>query len=152
MTVLRRKAAWPADVLIRFVNVGGAAVDLHSLRFATKWDYRGAPYAATTPYEMDGFNWRCLGCKEYGREGDTYNDPGYGDLREAREAAQQHAERCRATPQEQAMTGWEYHVAYGNPHLSGEELNALGRDSWELVSTEQRGGYCLIYHFKRVSS
>jgi len=92
------RAAWPDDVITRYLTVGEAVVDLHTKRFTTQWDYRGAPYAATTPYEVNGFNWRCLGCGTYGREGDTYNDPGYRDLSKARGAAQEHAEKCRAIP------------------------------------------------------
>jgi hypothetical protein len=46
-------------------------------------------------------------------------------------------------------TAWEYRVEYGNPHLSSDQLNQIGADGWELVSTAPRGGSCLIYHFKR---
>ncbi|WP_433382660.1 hypothetical protein [Streptosporangium sp. CA-115845] len=89
---------WPEGVITRYLTVGGATVDLHSHRFTAKWSYRGAPYAASPDqrYEVGGFNWRCLGCDAYGREGDTYNEPGYRALDEARESAQEHAERCRA--------------------------------------------------------
>ncbi|WP_068922227.1 hypothetical protein [Planobispora rosea] len=90
--------AWPDGVIIRYLNVGGATVDLHRKRYTTQWSYRGAPYAADTPYEVEGYNWRCLGCDAYGREGDTYNDPGYRDLSKTRDAAQEHAERRRAIP------------------------------------------------------
>jgi hypothetical protein len=86
------------DVVIRFLTLGGAPVELHTARFTTRFDYRGAPYATPQPYEVDGFNWRCTGCTAYGREGDTYNDPGYRKLGEARSAANEHAETCRAMP------------------------------------------------------
>jgi hypothetical protein len=47
------------------------------------------------------------------------------------------------------MTRWEYHTAYGNPRLAAAELNTLGAEGWELVSTAPRGGGCLLYYFKR---
>lgn len=90
--------AWPDDVVVRYLTVGGATVDLHRKRFTTTFSHRGAPYAADKPYEVDGFNWRCLGCGVYGREGDSYHDPGYRSLPEARDVAQGHAEKCRAIP------------------------------------------------------
>lgn len=94
----RKHQASPDGVIARYRTAGGATVALHPTRFTTKWDYRGAPYAATTPYEVGGWNWRCLGCGEYGREGDSYNDPGFCELREARADAQVHAEKRCAMP------------------------------------------------------
>ncbi|MGJ6967884.1 hypothetical protein ACSDR0_38845 [Streptosporangium sp. G11] len=91
-------APWPKDVIIRFLNQGGATVDLYPVRFTTKWNYRGAPYAATHGYEVNGYSWSCLGCGVHARQGDTYNDPGYRDLSEARQSAQGHAEICRGIP------------------------------------------------------
>ncbi|MFI0915293.1 hypothetical protein [Streptomyces abikoensis] len=82
--------------IMRFLTQGGAPVDLRPARFTTRFDYRGAPYAADKPYEIDGFNWHCTGCTSYGREGDTYNDPGYRSLEEARTKANAHAEKCRS--------------------------------------------------------
>jgi len=77
-----------------FHTRGGAPVLLYHHRFVTRFDYRGAPYAAEMPYEVDGFQWRCLGCGTYGHEGDTYRDDGYRRLVEAREAANEHAAGC----------------------------------------------------------
>jgi hypothetical protein len=91
-------AVWPEGVIARFVNHGGALVDLHHKRFTTRWRPEGPPFAAHKPYKVDGYNWRCLGCTAYGREGDTYNDPGYRDMNEARAKAQEHADLCRALP------------------------------------------------------
>jgi hypothetical protein len=88
------------DVVIRLLGLGGAIVELHRTRFTTTWSSSGPPCAAHTPYEVDGFNWRCLGCDAYGREGDTYNDPGYRDFGKARNAAQEHAAQCRAMPKD----------------------------------------------------
>lgn len=86
---------WPEGVLARALNLVGAPVDVHGHRFITVWSHTGPPHAAAQPYEVNGFNWRCLGCGSYGRQGDTYNDPGYRDRREAQADAQAHAERCR---------------------------------------------------------
>ncbi|MDN3244133.1 hypothetical protein [Streptomyces sp. ZSW22] len=89
--------AWPEGVLMRYLTVGGATVDLRKTRFTTRWN-GGPPFAATEAREIDGFQWTCTGCQSYGREGDTYNDPHFRELKEAREDAQAHAERCRALP------------------------------------------------------
>ncbi|MFC3981412.1 hypothetical protein [Streptosporangium jomthongense] len=86
---------WPEGVLARALNLVGAPVDLHGHRFITTWTSAGPPHAADRPCEVNGFNWRCLGCGSYGRQGDTYNDPGYRDRRDAQADAQAHAERCR---------------------------------------------------------
>jgi hypothetical protein len=86
------------DVITRFISVGEAIVELHSVRFTTHWTYSGPPFAADKPYVIDGFNWRCLGCGEYGREDETYDDPAYREATEARTEAQAHAAACRALP------------------------------------------------------
>ncbi|MFI0425101.1 hypothetical protein [Spongiactinospora sp. 9N601] len=88
----------PADVITRFLNLGGSVTELHRTRFTTRWTYSGPPYAAASPYEINGYTWRCLGCAAYGREGDDYNDPGWRKLHEARQDAQDHAAYCRAMP------------------------------------------------------
>ncbi|MEW1842652.1 hypothetical protein AB0392_32310 [Nonomuraea angiospora] len=89
------------EVITRYANRAGAVVELHTTRFMTKWTLSGPPYAANTPYEVDGFNWRCLGCKRYGRQGETYYDPGFQDRREAEDDAQAHArDVCTALPPE----------------------------------------------------
>ncbi|WP_187368119.1 hypothetical protein [Nonomuraea terrae] len=101
--MIRRRAAeqaedWPTTLVARFVTLGGAMVDLDRQRFTTTFDHRGAPYGASKPYEIDGYNWRCHGCGSYGREGDTYHDPGFRREQEAREDANDHAGMCRAVP------------------------------------------------------
>jgi hypothetical protein len=88
--------AWPEDVLARFVNVGGATVELHNQRFSTKTDSRGY-YHPETSFEVGGFNWRCLGCAVTGC-GDPYEDRAYRKLDEARDHANGHAAKCRAMP------------------------------------------------------
>ena len=50
--------------------------------------------------------------------------------------------------------GWEYRVAsrnVGEPTFSEEELNALGRDGWELVGVVTLPNKVQFY-FKRVQS
>ncbi|MFD7661046.1 hypothetical protein [Streptomyces sp. NPDC059788] len=88
--------AWPDGVVMRFRTQGGAHVDVHTLRFAARFDHRGAPYAANEPYEIDGFGWRCLGCLSVAREGDTYYERGYRERREARDRANEHAAGCHS--------------------------------------------------------
>lgn len=89
------------EVINRYANRVGAIVELHTARFTTKWTYQGPPMAAATPYEVDGYNWRCLGCKRYGRQDETYYDPGFRDRREAEDDAQKHArDVCTALPPE----------------------------------------------------
>ncbi|MFJ7238235.1 hypothetical protein ACIQWB_14030 [Streptomyces olivaceus] len=95
--------AWPAGVLSRFLTVGGSTVDLRQTRFITRWN-GCPPFAAAEPYEIDGFQWTCVGCGAYGREGDTYHDPNFRKSKEARDDAQAHAEKCRALPRPAAMS------------------------------------------------
>ena len=85
------------DVLMRFLTQGGATVELYSTRFVTRWR-GGPPFAAATPYEINGFQWKCAGCGAYGREGETYDDPNYRTEKEAREAANGHAGACWSMP------------------------------------------------------
>jgi hypothetical protein len=124
-TLFRQRAPkqaedWPASLVARFVNVGGAMVDLHRQRFTTTFDYRGAPYAADKPYQINGYNWTCGGCGAYGREGDTYHDPGFRSEQDARKDANDHASACRATPrpvaaairsQIAAVQAWHEHAS-----------------------------------------
>jgi hypothetical protein len=88
---------WPEGTIVRYLTVGGATIDLRSTRFVTRWQ-GGPPFAASKPYETDGFQWTCSGCQSYGREGDDYNDPNFRKLAEARDDAQGHADKCRALP------------------------------------------------------
>lgn len=88
------------DVLMRFLTHGGAEVELRPAGYISRWAASGPPHAAD-PHRVEGFNWRCQGCRSYGREGDTYNDPGYLERREAREEANSHAANCWAMPDPQ---------------------------------------------------
>lgn len=126
----------PESVIARFVNVGGAVVELHTTRFMTHW-LSGPPYACDEPYAVDGWNWRCLGCAAFGREGETYCDPGFRMLSEARAGAQMHAAMCRALPQ-QAPAGpcWEYLTESFRAKWETLEqtLDRRGPQGWELVT------------------
>lgn len=126
------------DVVARFENISGALVELHTARFLTNWTYAGPPNAADLPYEVDGWNWRCLGCHEYGREGETYYDPGFRKLSEARSEAQEHAERCRAVPAAAEAPRWEYLVeSYRDKWTTFEDILARHCQSgWDLVTVD----------------
>jgi hypothetical protein len=129
-------SARPDEVIARFVNLGGAVVELHTARFMTHWTYAGPPHAAVQDYEVDGWNWRCLGCAAYGRESDTYKDPGFRKLAEARSEAQQHAAMCRAIPDTPAC--WEYLVeSYRDKWVTFEDILARHcRSGWDLVTVD----------------
>lgn len=96
-------AETPADdnVLIHFLTVGGATVEVYPTRFVTRWA-SCPPFAAKEPYEIDGFQWRCGGCDAYGRQGETYLDRCFRNRAEARDDANDHAEKCRAMPRPRA--------------------------------------------------
>jgi hypothetical protein len=123
-------------IIARFENVAGALVELHPMRYTTRYDSRGNPYLAREPYEIDGFNWRCLGCAEYGFEGERYDDAGYRHLKDARTDAQTHAARCRAVPQTVQAPRWEYLTEYFTAKWETVEdvLDRRGPDGWELVT------------------
>ena len=123
-------------IISRFETLGRATVELHTKRFTTTFSHRGAPYAADTPYEVDGWNWRCLGCAAYGREGDTYHDPGFRDLRQARADANGHAGDCRSKPA--TAPGWEYATEWFRAKWEtlDDILDRRGPDGWELVTVD----------------
>ena len=129
------------NVIARFANAAGALVELHPARFMTNYDYRGKPYGADEPYEISGYNWRCLGCAEYGFEGERYDDAGYRTLKDARADAQTHAARCRAVPQNVAPAGWEYATEWFRAKWETLEdiLDRRGPDGWELVTVDWDG-------------
>lgn len=85
------------STIARFLTVGGAVVRMYPTRFVTRWA-SCPPFAAAQPYEIGGFQWTCDGCGSYGREGETYQDPNYRKQSEARTAANEHADTCRAMP------------------------------------------------------
>lgn len=86
------------EVITRYANRAGAVVELHHQRFTTKTDSRGY-YHQETSFEVDGFNWRCMGCGVAGGLGVFKDDP-YRDLGKARAGAQGHADDCSALPPE----------------------------------------------------
>lgn len=99
---------WPADVIARYVTVGGATVDI------TVVSEPEEPYQATHCYGVKGSPEECVkltvlatcwGCPAYqqlvsGRLFATVlnNVESTSQVRDARRWAQEHADRCRALP------------------------------------------------------
>ena len=125
------------DVIAWFTTLGGATVELHTARFTTTFDYRGAPYAADRPYQIDGYNWRCLGCAAYGREDESYDDPGFRRKNEARDDASKHAGECRSA----TAPRWDYLTeSFRAKWLTLRDvLDRRGPEGWELVSVDWDG-------------
>ncbi|MGW8679619.1 hypothetical protein ACWGNN_00870 [Streptomyces sp. NPDC055817] len=72
---------WPADVIARYLTVGGATVDIKERQAGWRSEH-----------------WFCLGCASTSRG--AYTGP-FGDpfrLADIRRQAQGHAEECRALP------------------------------------------------------
>jgi hypothetical protein len=86
-------------VLMRFLTVGGATVELQRHCFTTRYTWQGRPYVGD-PRQVDGFVWKCLGCGADGKghisswDGDYLPD----ERNEARGHANAHAHECRAMP------------------------------------------------------
>lgn len=87
-------------ILMRFLTIGGAVVELRSKRFMTRWHpLRGRPEAVDQAYEVDGLAWECLGCDAHGRDPYSYKGDYLPSERdEARAEANDHANICRAMP------------------------------------------------------
>jgi len=98
------KTADTDAVIVRFLTVGGATVELRSHRFTTRWrPLKGRPDVIAQPYEVDGYAWKCLGCDAYGRDPHSYEGDYLQDERgKAREDANTHANGCRAMPRQGA--------------------------------------------------
>jgi hypothetical protein len=86
-------------VLMRFLTVGGATVELRSHRFTTQCTRQGRPCVSDHAREVDGFVWECLGC-EANSERVRWDYGRYlpNERAEARDHANAHAEICRAMP------------------------------------------------------
>lgn len=96
-----REETWPDDVEMRLLTGGGAVVEVYRLTFPAKFSHKGAPYALEGPgFDINGHNWRCLGCGKKGREeNEFYHESGFRKLDEARDGAQKHAKKeCTAIP------------------------------------------------------
>jgi hypothetical protein len=84
MTAQTETAAWPEDVIARYLTVGGAVVDI--------------------AHDTDATVARCGGCGAYRAEewrtyASRWDRSGNGGAdAEARAWAQEHAEQCRAMP------------------------------------------------------
>ncbi|MEU5222515.1 hypothetical protein AB0G55_07605 [Streptomyces toyocaensis] len=90
-----------SDVVMRFLTVGGATVELRSHTFRTRYLAKGRPYIGDGLHTVEGFRWECLGCETTGRPSpgspfDTDYLP--NEREEARDHANQHASTCRAMP------------------------------------------------------
>lgn len=136
MSATLDNAARPESVIARFVNLGAALVELHTARFLTKWTAAGPPWHAARPYEVDGWNWWCTGCGEYGRDDESYDDPAFRKLADARSGAQEHSEKCRAVPPRAEAAGWEYLTAsFREKWVTLDDVLAQhGPQGWELVA------------------
>lgn len=86
----------PADpVAMQFRTRGGAVVALHQHTFTTRTDQHGTWTGRLR--QVDGFNWRCLGCDTVGRDSST-DLAGYGTVSAARDHANGHAATCWSMP------------------------------------------------------
>ncbi|MFJ1695683.1 hypothetical protein ACIOHC_11115 [Streptomyces sp. NPDC088252] len=95
---------WPKGVIARYLTVGGATVDLSTLRFTTRYTWKGRPYVSDEAREVEGFTWACGGCdatsSTSGRNHIRFDYGRYlpNERHEASEDANKHAEECRALP------------------------------------------------------
>jgi hypothetical protein len=88
-------------VIMRFLTVGGATVELRTKRFATRTHpSKGRPYVVDEPYAVDGYGWYCLGCDANSNGETIWDEQGYlpNRQRDARNGANAHASECRALP------------------------------------------------------
>lgn len=103
-TVTTETTATPT-VLMQFRTQGGAVVELRAHRFRTNYTWKGRPYVGDEYYDVDGYNWRCLGCDKQGnaRAYSTLSEP-YLPMEDdkARDDANKHAATCRAMPKPEA--------------------------------------------------
>ncbi|MCG6496643.1 hypothetical protein [Kitasatospora sp. A2-31] len=92
--------------LMRFLTVGGAAVELWPHRFVTRYTHQGRPmvHSDRSTRECDGYRWSCAGCgatgKSHGTDGIQFNGGLYLDVERdlARRDANTHATECRSMP------------------------------------------------------
>jgi hypothetical protein len=90
-----------SNVVTRFLTHGGATVELRAKRFATRTHpVKGRPDVLDEPYQVDGYDWDCLGCGAGSQDRSYWDEQGYlpKEQREARDDANDHASVCRATP------------------------------------------------------
>ena len=84
---------------MRFLTVGGAAVEVRSHTFRTRYTFQGRPFGSDTYRTCDGYRWECLGCNTIGTPY-GFGDHDYLDTEadKARDDANDHASTCRAMP------------------------------------------------------
>ncbi|MFF4777655.1 hypothetical protein ACFY05_32990 [Microtetraspora fusca] len=93
---------WPEGVVARCITAGATTVDVYETTFKTGYDAHGK-WLGGERREVDGFNWRCLGCNEVGKADESYYiGKGYRDQREAKNEAQTHANGCSFLPRPSA--------------------------------------------------
>ncbi|MGW9411997.1 hypothetical protein [Streptomyces diastaticus] len=85
-------------VLVQFLTLGGADVDLYKHRFETRYLPIGRPYVSDHVRTVDGFRWQCRGCGEVGQPALFTTDYLPKELAEARTHANSHASACRSKP------------------------------------------------------
>lgn len=85
----KKHEADPA-VLLVCNNRANAPVEVHKFAF-DKWTIIDGEREFV---RVDGFNWRCLGCRERGKERGLPAVKGFHELREAKDDAQKHADGC----------------------------------------------------------
>ncbi|WP_372344704.1 hypothetical protein [Streptomyces sp. KL116D] len=115
--IRRKEAAMPEtvtdptktepNVLMRFLTQGGATVELHRQERRVRTRMGASSYLLPNDETRvsNGFNWRCLGCDSNGGRGRYGLGDGHFDetqQNDARDEANDHAERCRAMPKPEA--------------------------------------------------
>jgi hypothetical protein len=102
MAFARKPNTASADAnTMRFLTAGGATVELRTKRFSTRTHpAKGRPYVVDEPYQVDGYDWDCLGCGAGSRDRSFWDEQGYlpDQQSQARDDANDHASACRAMP------------------------------------------------------
>ncbi|MEV2203712.1 hypothetical protein AB0E11_27650 [Streptomyces fradiae] len=91
--------AWPTNTVMRFLNLGGAPVDLY--RHTWTVHHYATTHTPAKTFKQTGFEWRCTGCDMTGAEKHLrMGEAGYHETepRESRTDANTHASTCRAMP------------------------------------------------------
>ncbi|MET9183458.1 hypothetical protein ABZX88_35385 [Kitasatospora aureofaciens] len=84
------------SVVARFATLGGATVELQTLKFATRYAH-GSRHLGVEEQTVDGIVWDCRGCGTRGTA--VHGDPYQAHQRDqATRAANAHAAACRALP------------------------------------------------------
>jgi len=103
-TVQTEQPTTSNDVVMRFLTVGGATVELHRQTRTVNYQYGSPGYLLGDGQTRlsNGFNWRCLGCNSIGGGGRYGLNARHFDEyapEKSRSEANEHASTCRAMPQ-----------------------------------------------------